>query len=178
MSYTLYVTGTVPRHSEQDLRNLLGPIGGAIDFKSGGLILLPGPLSKEALEKVHLILAKRGFSVISDSRANIVRKVKSLLEETIDKLQNKIKLSEYLSSAVPYEYHYLSGVFSQVEGKSIEQFFIGLKIERIKELLKDEKLSISEIAYLCGYSSPAHLTNQFKRTTGYTPSEYKIQFLK
>lgn len=104
----------------------------------------------------------------------IVTKVKALLELAVSDLQSKIKLSELLADKIPYEYHYISSVFSQVEGITIEKYFIKLKIDLIKVLLKEGKLSISEISHRCGYSSPAHLTNQFKRTTGFTPSEYKL----
>lgn len=109
----------------------------------------------------------------SDNKAVIARRVKTLLMSAIADLQKKIKLNQYLSANMPYDYHYLSAVFSQEEEMTIEQYFITLKIDKIKELLKDGKLSISEISYRCGYSSPAHLTNQFKKATGKTPSAFQ-----
>ena len=110
---------------------------------------------------------------IKVSNATIVAKVKTLLETAVSELQNKIKLSEFLARKIPYEYHYISSVFSQAEGITIEGYFIRLKITLIKELLKKGDVSISEISHRCGYSSPAHLTNQFKRTTGITPSKFR-----
>lgn len=115
---------------------------------------------------------------IKINNAAIVAKVKALLDIAASDLQRKIKLSEFLAVKMPYEYHYVSSVFSQVEGITIEQYFINLKINVIKDLLKEGQLSISEISYKCGYSSPAHLTNQFKRTTGVTPSEFKLTHSK
>jgi AraC-like DNA-binding protein len=115
---------------------------------------------------------------LNDNKSAIVKKVKAQLEVASSDLQKKIKLSEFLVTHLPYEYHYLSSVFSQAEGITIEQYFIKLKINEIKKLLQAGKLSISEISYKCGYSSPAHLTNQFKRTTGLTPTEYKLKLRK
>ena len=118
------------------------------------------------------------MSYTKDNKIAIVKKVKGLLESVIGNLQTKIRLSELLAKQIPYEYHYLSSIFSQMEGVTIEQYFIQLKIERIKDLLAEGKLSISEISHQCGYSSPAHLTNQFKRTTGATPSQFKLSQVK
>ena len=106
-------------------------------------------------------------------RAAIVSRIKDLLTAATGDLQKKIKLSDYLTAAVPYDYHYLSAVFSQVEKTTIEQHYITLKIERVKKMLEAGELSISEISYKCGYSSPAHLTNQFKKSTGKTPSQFQ-----
>ena len=115
------------------------------------------------------------MSQTRDNKAAIVSRIKALLINATADLQKKIKLSEYLAFHMPYDYHYLSAIFSQVEESTIEQYFITLKINRIKELLQDGKFSISEISYKCGYSSPAHLTNQFKKATGITPSEFQKQ---
>lgn len=118
------------------------------------------------------------MSNLKDNKAVIVAKVKAQLEVVSSDLQRKIKLGEFLATHLPYEYHYLSSVFSQAEGITIEQYFIKLKINVIKKLLQEGKFSIGEISYKCGYSSPAHLTTQFKRTTGLTPTEFKLKHRK
>ena len=85
----------------------------------------------------------------------------------------KVNLSDLLSDALHHDYNYLSGLFSEVEGTTIERYYIAQKIERVKELLVYDELSLSEIAYLLNYSSAAHLSNQFKKVTGLSPSHFK-----
>src|SRR5699024_5267921 len=84
-----------------------------------------------------------------------------------------INLSDFISDKLHYEYNYLSTVFSEIEGRTIEKYFIAQKIEKVKELLVYDELSLSEIAYKLGYSSTAYLSNQFKKVTGLTPSHFK-----
>ena len=130
-----------------------------------------GPVLKLMQEKLQSF----GFELIDDNRLKSVVKIKSLLIGLLetDSFDLKIKLSEYLAEKLHYEYHYLSNLFSEVAGSTIENYFIRLKVEKVKELVEQGKLSLSEISYKLGYSSPAHLTNQFKRITGITPTGYK-----
>ena len=83
------------------------------------------------------------------------------------------KLSEFISDKIAYEYSYLSDLFSSIEGKTIEQFFINQRIEKVKELIVYDQLSLTEIAYQTGFSSVHHLSSQFKKVTGLTPSHFK-----
>lgn len=123
---------------------------------------------KEALEKF-------GFEVIDDKKSRIIEKIKALL---IDVTQNKNadlskNLSLYIAENLNQDYSKLSNLFSEVEGISIEKYFINLKIEKAKELIMYDELSLSEIADMLNYSNVAHLSNQFKKVTGFTPSYFK-----
>lgn len=123
---------------------------------------------KEALEKF-------GFELIDDKKSRIIEKIKALL---IDVTQNKNadlskNLSLYIAEHLNQDYSKLSNLFSEVEGISIEKYFINLKIEKAKELIMYDELSLSEIADMLNYSNVAHLSNQFKKVTGFTPSYFK-----
>ena len=116
-----------------------------------------------------------GFSVIDDKKSRIIEKIKTLIVELVHMHNSELQsnLSAYLSSKLQYDYGYLTGLFSEVEGTTIEKFYIAQKIERVKELLVYDELTLSEIAYQLNYSSVAHLSNQFKKVTGLTPSHFK-----
>ena len=116
-----------------------------------------------------------GFDLLDDKKSKIIEKVKNRI---IDLIQNKnnqlqLKLSEYLSEELRQDYSSLSNLFSEVEGITIEKYYILQKIEKVKELLVYDELTLSEIAYQLNYSSPAYLRNQFKKVTGLTPSHFK-----
>lgn len=181
MTYSVFVKNIVSKRFKQEVIEVFEAYGLEIfEIKKGGEILLLEQPSKEILFKLNKKLAPQGFALISDSRAKIVSKAKALLENLIinDELNIKLKLSGYLSQRLAYEYHYLSTLFSQVEGMTIEKFFIQIKIEKIKDLIETSEINFSEISYKFGYSSPAHLTNQFKKVSGMTPSQYKFSVNK
>ncbi len=131
--------------------------------------------AKTTLETLGASLGRLGFEIIDDRKGKIIEKIKTELISLIhyDGEQNGINLSNYIAAALHYDYAYLSNLFSEVEGTTIEKYFISLKIERVKELLVYDELSLSEIAWKLGYSSVAHLSAQFKKITGFTPSYYK-----
>ncbi len=145
-----------------------------IEINLGEIILEREP-TKTEIDSIIPRLKQFGFELITDNRAKIVVKIKSLLIGLLesDTFDLKIKVSDYLSSNVHYEYNYLSSLFSEIEDTTIEKYFIQLKIEKIKELIECDELNLGEISYKMGYSSSAHLTNQFKQVTGMTPSHYK-----
>ncbi len=122
-------------------------------------------------------LMQIGFELIDTKTGGIVEKIKSLVikkaRAEVDRKEAAIKLSRYLSDKLHHEYTYLSGLFSSVEGRTIENFFIEQRIEKAKELLVYGQLTLSEIAYELEYSSVAHLSAQFKKITGLTPSYFK-----
>jgi len=120
-------------------------------------------------------LQKIGFELIDDDNSKIVDKIKTIIIEYIhyDYKDIKVKFSEYLSDEMKLGYGYLSNLFASVESTTIEQFVIKQKIERAKELLYYNDLTLSEISYKLGYSSVAHLSSQFKKVTGMTPSAFK-----
>jgi AraC-like DNA-binding protein len=120
-------------------------------------------------------LKKYGLELLDDNRKIIIEKIKSVIIEMIhysDELP-KVNYSDYISEKLGYDYTYLSNTFSEVKGITIQHFIIINKIERIKELLLYDELNLTEISYLLHYSSVSHLSNQFKKITGLTPSYYK-----
>lgn len=120
-------------------------------------------------------LEKAGFELLEDRRSRIISSVKNGIVELIyaHEVMPEVNLSEYLSDRLHLEYKYISTLFSETEGRSIEKYFIAQKIERVKELLIYDELTLGQIAFRLGYSSVAHLSMQFKRETGIAPSVYK-----
>lgn len=126
-------------------------------------------------ERIGAHLKNFGFELIDDKKSRIIEQVKSIIIELVHYQDNdrKDNLSEILSSRIHHDYNYISNLFSEVEGVTIEKYFIAQKIERVKELLVYDELSLSEIAYKLNYSSVSYLSNQFKKVTGLTPSHFK-----
>ena len=120
-------------------------------------------------------LQKIGFELLGDSKQKIIEKIKTLIIESVHygKGDDRYKLSEVLSSKLRKDYSYLSHLFSEVEGTTIEKYFINQKIEKAKELLVYNEESLTGIAYSLGYKNVAHLSAQFKQVTGLTPSHFK-----
>ena len=116
-----------------------------------------------------------GFELIEDRNSRVISKIKAAVIDLVrgNTERKRIKLSAYLSDLLGKDYHSLSSLFSGVEGVTIEQFYINQKIEYVKELLAYDELSLSEIAHKLQYSSVQHLSNQFKKVTGLTPSHFK-----
>ena len=120
-------------------------------------------------------LLKSGLELLDDKKSILIEKIKNVITEMVhytDELP-KENYSEYISEKLGYDYTYLANTFSEVKGITIQQFIIINKIERVKELLLYDELNLSEISYKLNYSSAAHLSNQFKKVTGLTPSYYK-----
>lgn len=120
-------------------------------------------------------LQEIGFEMIDDKKRQLIERIKNYIIQFIhhDKEMLKINLSDFLATELGYEYNYLSNLFSEVEGTTIEKYVIIQKIEKVKELIVYDELSLKEIAYQMGYSSVAYLSNQFKKITGLTPSHFK-----
>jgi AraC-like DNA-binding protein len=142
---------------------------------SMGEVELSEPLSPAQLKDIDSRLSAVGFEILDDKNRKIIEKIKTLLIEMIQKgdMEEHFSLGEFLPKRVNKEYTQLSRLFSEVEGVTIEQFFIKQKIEKVKEWLVYNELSLSEISYKLGYSSVAHLSAQFKKITGLTPGEFK-----
>ena len=143
-------------------------------IKLGEVILNIEPTADEK-NKLGAILTSLGFELIDDKKSRIIEKIKNTIIELVHHKNSDIKnnLSDVLSNALHHDYNYLSNLFSEIEGTTIEKYFIAQKIERVKELLVYDELSLSEIAYQLNYSSVAYLSNQFKKVTGLTPSHFK-----
>ena len=120
-------------------------------------------------------LAGLGFEVLDDNRKRLIEKIKNIVVGQVhySTTNEKHNLSEILSKKLNKDYSYLSGLFSQVEGITIEKYVINQRIEKVKELIIYDELNISEIALQLGYSSVAHLSSQFKKITGLTPTHFK-----
>lgn len=140
-----------------------------------GEVQLTEPISEKKKAVLEKELTSIGFALIDDRKSQLIEKIVNILIEQIYQSDEplRVNLSDYLSEKLHYDYNYLSNLFSEVKGTTIEKYFIAQKIERVKELLVYDELSLSEIAYHLGYSSVAHLSNQFKKVTGLTPSYFK-----
>ncbi len=128
------------------------------------------------LEEIQQVMADNGFDLLDDRKTQLIEKVKLAVIELIQQqgmADLHINTSEYIARKVGLDYNYLSSLFSAFEGITIEKYLILQRIEKVKELLVYNELSLKEIAYQLGYSSVAHLSNQFKKVTGLTPSHFK-----
>jgi len=132
-------------------------------------------LSSEQLDRLSIALDKTGLELMDDKKSILVEKIKAVIIELVhyNEEQIKITLSDYMSEKLNHNYSHLANLFSEVKGITIEQFYLTHKIEKVKELLVYDELSLTEIAFRLNYSSVAHLSNQFKKMTGLTPSHFK-----
>ncbi len=132
-------------------------------------------LSPVQLAALDLALRKTGLELMDDQKSILVEKIKTIIIELVhyNDDQLKVNLSEYLSEKLNHSYSFLANIFSEVKGITIENFFLAHKIEKVKELLVYDELSLTEIAFRLHYSSVSHLSNQFKKMTGLTPSHFK-----
>jgi len=140
-----------------------------------GEVELKSEVRDDLKQQLATQLAVEGFELIDDKKTRMIEKIKNLIIQRInDGLDDtKDNLSDYLVAHLHLDYPYLSNLFSSVEGITIEKYFIAQKIEKAKELLVYDELSLSQIAFQLGYSSVQHLSNQFKKQTGLTPSHFK-----
>jgi len=132
-------------------------------------------LSSAQLTQLDKGLRKSGLLLMDDKKSILVERIKSAIIELVHYTEEQIKvnLSEYLSKRLDHDYTYLANLFSEVKGQTIENFYLTHKIERVKELIVYDELNLTEIADRMHYSSVAHLSNQFKKITGLTPSHFK-----
>lgn len=132
-------------------------------------------ISDEEMKTLGVGLKKTGLELIHDKKSILVEKIKTDIIELVHYQDEQIKnnLSDYLSEKLNHNYTYLSNLFSELEGTTIERFYLANKIEKVKELLVYDELNLTEIAFRMHYSSVAHLSNQFKKMTGLTPSHFK-----
>lgn len=147
---------------------------GTMSIALGEVETLAGVPDKE-LENLAAALCGLGFELYDDKKTKLVQKIKQQINELLDarEYDHRISLSHYLSSNMHQDYSAISSLFSYLEDSTIEQYYISQKIERVKENIVYTDLSLSEIAHKMGYSSVAHLSSQFKKVTGLTPSYYK-----
>ena len=162
---------------ESELKNL------GIDYENVeiGSIQLKKPIADEKIELLRTALMSCGLELVEDKKSILIEKIKAVIVDYVynDHEMLKVNFSDYLEEKLNYDYTYLSNVFSEITAVSIINYIIALKIERVKELLVYGDFTLSEISYKLNYSSVAHLSNQFKKHTGLSPSSFKnIQQLK
>lgn len=132
-------------------------------------------ISDEKRDQLNNALKKSGLELMDDKKSMLIERIKNLIIELVhySDYELKINLSNYLSEKLNYDYTYLANLFSEVQGTTIEKFFINHKIEKVKELLVYDELNLKEIAFKLHYSSVSHLSSQFKKVTGLTPSHFR-----
>jgi len=140
-----------------------------------GMVEILEDITKKQREQLKKNLLKSGLELLDNKKSILIEKIKNVITQMIhysDELP-RVNYSDYISEKLGYNYTYLANTFSEVKGITIQQFIIIHKIERVKELLLYDELTLTEIAYKLHYSSVAHLSNQFKNVTGLSPSFYK-----
>ena len=150
----------------------LGILYGAVDL---GEVDVLGLITEEQRSQFSAALLRSGLELMDDKKAMLIEKIKNIIVEMIhyeDELP-KVKNSDYISDKLNHDYTYLANLFSEATGTTIEQFILHHKIERVKEYLIYDELNLTEIAWKLHYSSVAHLSNQFKKITGLTPTFFK-----
>jgi AraC-like DNA-binding protein len=171
----LYIKYMVSLRCKMFVKDELKKLG--INFISVdlGVVEINGDLTANQRETLRENLQKTGLELLDDKKNILVEKIKSVIVEMVhysDELP-KVNDSDYISDKLGYDYNYLSNTFSEVKGTTIQNYIIQHKIERVKELLLYDELTLTEIAWKLHYSSVAHLSNQFKKVTGLTPTYFK-----
>lgn len=171
----LYIKNMVCIRCKMVVKSELDKLGIRYTIVDLGEADISEDISSEQRDRLGIALRKTGLELMDDKKSILVEKIKAVIIELVHYTDEQIKvnLSDYLSEKLNHDYTYLANLFSEVKGTTIEKFYLAHKIERVKELLVYDELNLTEIAYLLHYSSVAHLSNQFKRMTGLTPSHFK-----
>ncbi len=172
----IYIKNMVCIRCQMVVRTELEKLGlKYVDVKIGEADII-GEISQEHMEQLDVGLKKAGLLLMSNKKSILVEKIKNAIIELVHYTEEQIKvnLSDYLSEKLQHDYTYLANLFSEVKGITIEKFYLKHKIEKVKELIVYDELNLSEIAYKMHYSSVGHLSNQFKKITGLSPSHFKI----
>jgi AraC-like DNA-binding protein len=171
----LYIKYMVSLRCKMVVKDELKKLGLHFTTVDLGIVDVMEAITPEQREKIKADLLKSGLELMDDKRAILIEKIQNVIIEMIhyeDELP-KVNFSDYLSEKLNYDYTYLANLFSETKGITVEHFIILHKIERVKELIIYDELTLSEIAWKLHYSSVAHLSNQFKKVTGLTPTYYK-----
>ncbi|MDR1055770.1 MAG: AraC family transcriptional regulator [Prevotellaceae bacterium] len=172
---TLFIKNMVCNRCIMVLQYELNRLGLDVKNIKLGEVTLDKELTSEEKNTLNKVLISLGFEIIDDKKSRIVEKIKNIIIDLVHHQDSAtgMNLSNVLSSKLHHDYNYLSNLFSEVAGITIEKYFIAQKIEKVKELLVYDELSLSEIAFRMNYSSVAYLSNQFKKITGLTPTHFK-----
>ena len=176
----LYIKYMVSDRCKMAVKEILKKLGIHVIQVELGVVEILNELPDNTILQLKNALLLLGFELIEDRRAILIERIKNTVIEMVHHSDDmlKVNFSDYLSEKMNYDYTYLANIFSEVQGTSIEHFIITHKVERIKEFIIYDELSITEIAYKMNYSSLAHLSSQFKRITGLTPSYFRKLKLK
>ncbi len=171
----LYIKYMVSNRCKLAVKEELRRLGLHFILVDLGEIEIMEDITPEQKDELRAALLNSGLELMDDKRAVLIEKIKNVIIEMVHHTDEMIKVnfSDYLSEKLNHDYTYLANLFSEIQGTTIEQFVIHHKIERIKELIIYDELNITEIAWKMNYSSVAHLSNQFKKVTGLTPSHFK-----
>lgn len=172
---TIYIKNMVCNRCIMVVQSELDKLGVVVKNISLGRVVLEKKLTSSEKKQLKEILEPLGFEVIDNKKSRMIEQIKNSIITLVhhQDADTKVNLSNLLSQELHHDYNYLSGLFSEVEGTTIEKYYIAQKIEKVKELLVYDELSLSEIAFRLNYSSVAHLSSQFKKVTGLTPSHFK-----
>lgn len=174
---TLHIKNMVCNRCIKVVREELQTLGYDVRSIVLGEVVIAGQVDRVGLHRIRLVLEQNGFELLEDRHAKTVERIKHavlrLVRRDAEREPLREKVSVYIEREVGRDYHTLSTLFSSTENITIEQYLILQRIERVKELLKYGELTLSEISYKLGYSSVQHLSNQFKKVTGMTPSAFK-----
>lgn len=170
-----YIKNMVCQRCITAVSDLLEQEGYTIKSVTLGEAEIGQDLSKEKLSALDEKLVKLGFELIDDKKSQLIERIKNIIVEQVHHKKGSVdqNWSQILTTALPYDYKYLSKLFSSVEGITIEHFIIKQKVEKAKEQIIYDQLNLSEIAYFLGYSSVPHFSSQFKKITGMTPTAFK-----
>lgn len=159
------------------VKNELEKLGLKYSAVNLGEVDLSEEMTTEQHDEFKECLLKFGLELLDSKKTVLIQKIRNVIIDLVHYLEEPltVNLSEYLSRKLNYDYTYLANLFSEVSGITIEKYFILHKIERVKELLVYDELNLTEIAYKMHYSSVSHLSFQFKKVAGFTPSHYKNQ---
>jgi AraC-like DNA-binding protein len=144
-------------------------------FVEMGEIEIMEDISNELREQLKTALLRSGLELMDDKKAMIIERIKEVIVEMVKNENDKPKInfSDYLSGKLDFDYSYMASLFTEIQGTTLEKFLISYKIEKVKELIIYDKLTLSEIAWKMQYSSVGHLSSQFKKLTGLTPSHFR-----
>lgn len=172
----LYIKYMVTNQCKIEVKAELKRLGLHFIVVDLGEIEIMEELSTDQRQSLKTALLGIGFELMDDKRAILIERIMSVIIEMVHNTSeiNKVNFSDYLSEKLDHNYNYLSNIFSEVKGITIQQFIIIHKVEKTKELLMYGELNLTEISYLLNYSSVAHLSNQFKKITGLSPSHFKV----
>ncbi len=177
MKKTLYIKNMVCNRCIKVVSEELEKLDYTIEKIELGEVVITSDKNKFQLDKIKKSLEENGFELIDSRNANIIERVKiliiKLIHHNFTENQSDINLHNEIINEAELSYQYVSSLFSSMEGITIEKFIIHQKIEKVKELIVYDELTLSEIAYRLGYSSVQHLSNQFKKVTGLSPSYFK-----